>query len=572
MSRKIIGEGSYGCVHKPSIHCENPPTPDFDYKDYVSKFMKNKDAEKELREFVVIAKYDPNNEFHLGIPIKCKPELTPEIIDDIRHCKHINQHDLINTPDIFSLLLIKYGGPDLASFCKNYMSDYIKTDKLLKSDQFWTEAHHLLKGLQFFKNNNLIHYDIKPQNILFNLDNGKLMFIDFGLLNTKNQIIRASKDNNNYLGIFHWSYPFDTGFMNKYFYKHYQGDKKTHNNYLKKFERLIVNDSPNTTNFPIKRPDSFKILFQYIEPDGKVPVKTKQYAYISNFFNGLRDFVKTKSYDEYLTHTADSIDIFGLGFTLQYILNCFKRYDAVSDDFYNKASALFSKMYDFNPSTRELNLENILDEYENILLQTGILTRLNKTFRDHNIINQSPVPESIKKAPSQKTTITDKNATYNVVELAQMVHDKKCPQEKELNPKTNRCVKKCSSGYQRNSEFKCVKTKSNIPKLKSSKSFTRKVCPHNKEVNPKTNRCVNKCQSGYARNLDFRCVKTKTSVPKQKPLKSFTRKVCPNNKELNPKTNRCVNKCKAGYSRNNDFKCVKTKSNASINYAKVVIT
>jgi serine/threonine protein kinase len=572
MTRKIIGEGAYGCVHKPSIHCENLPTPDFDYKDYVSKFMKNKDAEKELREFVVIANYDPNNEFHLGTPIKCKPELTPEIIDDIKRCKHVNQNDLINTPDVFSLLLMKYGGPDLASFCKDYIHDYLKSDKSIKSDQFWTEVHHLLKGLQFFKNNNLIHHDIKPQNILFNLDNGKLMFIDFGLMTTKDNVIEKSKKDTNHLAVFHWSYPFDTGFMNRYFYTHYKGDKHTHNNYLKKFERLIVNDSPNTTNFPIKRPDSFKLLFQYIEPDGRVPVKTKQFAYISNFFNGLRDFVKTKTYDEFLTNTANSIDIFGLGFTLQYILNCFKRNNAVDDEFYNKASALFRKMYDFNPSTRELNLENILDEYENILLQTGILTRLNKTFREHNIINQSPVPISIKKSPSQKTTITDKVATYNVVELAQFLN-KRCPEDKELNPKTNRCVNKCKVGYSRNNLFKCVKTKSNIPKIKASKSFTRKLCPQDKELNPKTNRCVNKCKVGYSRNSDFKCVRTKSNIPKIKASQSVTKKVCPDTKELNPNTNRCVNKCNIGYSRNNDFKCVRTKSNnLSTNYAKVVIT
>lgn len=67
MSRKVIGEGSYGCVHKPSLHCKN--NSEIDYDDYVSKIMKNKDAENELKEFVTIGRYDPTNEFHLGSPI-----------------------------------------------------------------------------------------------------------------------------------------------------------------------------------------------------------------------------------------------------------------------------------------------------------------------------------------------------------------------------------------------------------------------------------------------------------------------------------------------------------------------
>ena len=39
MKRNIIGEGSYGCVHKPSLHCNVNPSPNFDYKNYVSKIM-----------------------------------------------------------------------------------------------------------------------------------------------------------------------------------------------------------------------------------------------------------------------------------------------------------------------------------------------------------------------------------------------------------------------------------------------------------------------------------------------------------------------------------------------------
>jgi len=33
----------------------------------------------------------------------------------------------------------------------------------------------------------------------------------------------------------------------------------------------------------------------------------------------------------------------------------------------------------------------------------------------------------------------------------------KCPLHKDLNPKTNRCVKKCKSGFTRDNKFKCKK-------------------------------------------------------------------------------------------------------------------
>ena len=74
MKRNVIGEGSYGCVHSPSIQCKSPPKPGFDYKTYVSKIMKTKNAEQELKEFVMIGNIDKTNEYHLGQPILCKPK------------------------------------------------------------------------------------------------------------------------------------------------------------------------------------------------------------------------------------------------------------------------------------------------------------------------------------------------------------------------------------------------------------------------------------------------------------------------------------------------------------------
>ena len=74
-----------------------------------------------------------------------------------------------------------------------------------------------------------------------------------------------------------------------------------------------------------------------------------------------------------------------------------------------------------------------------------------------------------------------------------------CPEGKERNPATGRCVKACPEGKKRNAEFKCVK----------DKTVVESHCPAGKERNPKTRRCVNKCKSGYERNAEFKCAKTR---------------------------------------------------------------
>ena len=95
MNRTIIGEGAYGCVHKPSIHCKTPPSPRFNYKNYVSKIMTTKNAKKELSEFLIIKNIDPTNEYHLGSPILCHPNIdNKNVTTAIDKCKYIKLKDI----------------------------------------------------------------------------------------------------------------------------------------------------------------------------------------------------------------------------------------------------------------------------------------------------------------------------------------------------------------------------------------------------------------------------------------------------------------------------------------------
>ena len=119
-------------------------------------------------------------------------------------------------------MVLKYGGPDLKAFTKSYMKKYFAQNTTVKVDHFWLEVHHLIKGLKFFKEHGLVHNDIKPQNILFDFKNGTMKYIDFGLMRPKKTVLNTSEKDTNFLSCFHWSYPFDCGFMNKSSYTLYK--------------------------------------------------------------------------------------------------------------------------------------------------------------------------------------------------------------------------------------------------------------------------------------------------------------------------------------------------------------
>jgi serine/threonine protein kinase len=474
MKRAVIGEGAYGCVHNPSLQCIDPPKPNFDYKNYVSKIMKTRHARTELNEFVVIQKLDPKDEYHLGVPEICKPKLNDDIKKDIAQCKNIKVNDIEENPDSYSLLILKFGGPDLKSLCNDFLAKYLSTNKTKKIDKFLFEIHHLLKGLKFFKENGIVHNDIKPQNILFDQKTGRMKYIDFGLMRKKIDIINASTQNVNALGVYHWSYPFDCGTMNKNIYNKYKRlDREERHKWKEELSNLIITDSHlNTFNLPIRKPKAFQILFTYLNPLNILPNANTQYSFVDSFFDGFNELIESKNYEEILDITADSIDIFGLGFSMQFMINCLKRIDAFNIDFFVRLTTFFHKMYDFNPKTREIDIDVLIEEYENILLQLGVLTRLKKRFENHSSVNKSPIPMSIMKEsrvddnsqPKYLSKELDYFANKDAIKI-----NITCPEGTEMKPSTKRCIKKCKDGFQRDKKFNCKKTH----KLRSI-SFKRK--------------------------------------------------------------------------------------------------
>jgi len=138
-----IGEGTYGTVFKAK--------------------------HKETHEIVALkrVRLDEDDE---GIPSSALREIC--ILKELKHKNIVRLHDVMHSERRLTLVF-EYCDQDLKKYFDSCQGEV--DDAVVKSFMF-----QLLRGLAFCHSRNVLHRDLKPQNLLINKD-GELKLADFGL-------------------------------------------------------------------------------------------------------------------------------------------------------------------------------------------------------------------------------------------------------------------------------------------------------------------------------------------------------------------------------------------------------
>lgn len=484
-----VAEGTYGCVYRPPIKCKNG----IKYPvGKISKLMTRRAAIKEEKEYKLIKKADKTQKYYPGPPIRCDPdpvdaknEMTPG------ECKLFENDPKINK---YNLLIYNDGGHDLKQFIEHELDNYLAVGSQEQTDKFFLNTYNLFQGIKLFLANDILHHDIKPQNIVFDSEDHRFNYIDFGLIEQKSKLkddIISGKAHES----FHWSYPLEFGFLHSA--KDYDFNKITNFSPLYKDFIKILTD-PVYKNQPNKygiKPNSFKTVFTYMED--RVNPFSKQ-DFITRMFDGLVFCKAHDTYPEFVEKLLTNTDIYSLGFTLNHVLNAFYDKGAITRADYIKYSKLFQKMCSPNINDRvQHSIVQYADWYERVLTETGVLSRLDKT------ISNGEIKDANESFESEIMNIT-------LTRIQDIL--KRCPPGQEINPATKRCRKVCPPNHFRDTNGKCKKTKQrnqffDYDVFDNSSKKTQKVCPPGKEMNYATGRCRIQCKPGTIRNNKGRCVR-----------------------------------------------------------------
>ena len=434
MNHEILGEGTYGCVIKPSLKCKTNKK--INYSGRVSKVMRKKDADDEMNEMNKIKHIKGLEKYSIRTPIKCKVEMNKESEEIISKCKNKRVNRVFNeNPSKLSQLLIDDGGVDLYNFTEKIYP------KLSLQDQniFFTSVLQLFKGLKFFSDNDIIHQDIKSLNIVYNVANGKIRYIDFGMVISKNEFIEQSK-NSSYSFAQSWAYyPPEFSCANKIDYTTLDKCMKYRNKY-KSYDEFISDMADSFDSYCLSY-DMLSILSSVFYSKGNKVNKTflKAFTHLMMLHSHKSVYRRKFDLDELIRKYKTMLDTYNV-FT--------EREPNASPEVLEEASKI---SVDLKTESKEIKCPPSLPDFN------PFTKKCVKKCNDGKVRN-----DKFRCVKGRKNNTPNRVNQNDIVTKTESNNLRKCPPSlPDFNPFTKKCVKKCKDGKVRNDKFRCVKTRKN---------------------------------------------------------------------------------------------------------------
>lgn len=353
---KIIGEGTYGCAHKPALLCTRRSQGDrkINYNKSISKLGDATELTEEANKYLFLDKIDPEFKYHLKDTFLCDPDLNKNEMA-IADCNI--GFDVLEEIDKYKIIIMRDGGSDLNIWIDRIMKGQVDNSIVYK---IWRQCGLLLQGVQLFLNHDLVHHDIKTGNIVYNDVYDELRFIDFGLAESimKEKYYCA---NNNYssLAINFFYYPFESIFLEK---ENFDQIKQLVNseNANENLHLFIADRTRNIkeNNYWLTR------LKMFINFKDNIAWENFWYKQLSGLYVFMLGYLKECTYEEFLDLYFRKIDVYCLGIAFYIFYNHTMQF--LDDSIRSPLENLILEMVNFNLKER-IEVNDAIARFRNIM-------------------------------------------------------------------------------------------------------------------------------------------------------------------------------------------------------------
>jgi len=552
---KLIAKGSYGCVFDPPLKCVEHNQRKKGYVSKLMKY-EHAESELKEQEIIDDIDPSYNYHLRLGdicTPDEPDNKTDKQLKGCILHGENLN--DIYNTEELqidYSIMHIEYGGIGL----DKYLQSNYKMNDLNYCEKMLFDFTRIIYGLEEFSKNNIGHFDIKSGNIVYNEKNNRFNYIDFGysgkysdflLKHIKwgesywvNPLERAFIDIKNPFIIVNFYKPlFELSksqlklneiLLNKqskyrkiyYNLKLYLSTfiKGYRKEFRKNYTELEINNAQlyGPYGFNKYTDPSDTMIYDYIEEIRILLNKKMTFKQIiENMQLSILQKLNTFSLSLVMIELLHRIIIKKTPVLSGKIIVSYEsKHDNLKSNFrenIKRLSPVLSEFYDIilkmnvpsypkRISTREVLELYIKNIYEPILKKYNLKEM--DFIKNKPVINISEINSTHKKDKKIKKSTTLKPQIKNQInkqinnQINKQINNqinkqiKKCPDDKVLNPITNRCIKKDGAVY------KSIKKKGvHVSNKSTTLKKQIKKCPNDKILNPITNRCIKKDGAVY---------------------------------------------------------------------------
>jgi len=380
----VIGEGAYGCIHKPSLTCKEAKIKS--YKNKVSKVLERKNAKLELEEYKSVESADQSHEYYLGKPVECSVQNTPSNISAIEKCKH--GAELLQHLNDLSLLIMEDGGVNLKDYADLMATWPATLENVEKAERFILEFHRIFHGINVFLEKGILHFDMKPQNIVYIAESQRMNIIDFGLTVSLKDKLAEIENSTNGMARYHWSYPFEFYFLNKDKYEEFAKlpDDKKSAYYQSILQEIGGDPEADTTK-------AFKSFYSFVIDATTESQEFKDH--MAGFYQTLLAELIMANYKNFINKSITSVDVYGLGIALLYVLK--NTQHLLKEQLHGDLRKLGNSMVDAQLSKR-ITTNAALATYETILTGNGLMSKYNMSFANHKMMQGESMPKHIEQS------------------------------------------------------------------------------------------------------------------------------------------------------------------------------
>ena len=357
----LLSQGGFGCVYYPGLKCDNAKNIKSD-KKYVTKLQrKNFTSMNESNIGQIIKEIKNYDYFFLPVISQCPINLTSYVK---KYEEQLKECDVIkNTNKQYMLMKIPYikSKPVIDAI---FNDSYSKKNIFVSMLELYITS---LNAIDILIEKNIVHFDLKSDNILYDTTTNQGKFIDFGLSIPINNI---NKDNQHeYFYIYapeYFIWPLEVHVIN--FFIHEYKDDIVDMKYVNYISNEIAKEYTENNKSLLLFSEEFRNKYTQLckAQIRKYIVKDKQ-----TIIDNLISFNKT--WDNY------SLSILFLRILHQFFPNGF-----VSNNFYICFSQLL--LYNIHPNPeKRLDIYNTINSYNDFFFANVNIQTYIETYNDINI-------------------------------------------------------------------------------------------------------------------------------------------------------------------------------------------